>query len=217
MMLFCCPATGSPFVPGGGIFAGAAASRLLFLSSATVSGGAPDENLRQVSDMKLMRNKRGITLIELMTCVTIIGIVTMMAIPQFGSTINRLKFRTSARNILSKMRLARSTAITNKQQVGVAFDGDVRTLTIFVDTQNPSGFQFETGDSVLSVDTLPNDFAYIYPEFGANAVVYLPNGSASATGLVQFVAYNGGEYVNYGTVDVLASTGRTKLGELYFY
>lgn len=167
--------------------------------------------------MKLVRNKRGITLIELMTIVTIIGIVTMAAIPQFGSTMNRLKFRTSARNILSKLRLARSTAITNKQPVGVAFDGDARTLTLFLDTQNPAAFQFETGDSVISVDSLPEDFAYIYPEFGGNAVVYRPNGSASATGNVQFVAYNGGEYVNYGTVDVLASTGRTKLGELYFY
>jgi type IV fimbrial biogenesis protein FimT len=167
--------------------------------------------------MRLVGNKRGITLVELMTIVSIIGIVTTMAIPQFGSTVNRLKFRTSARNILSKLRLARSTAITNKQPFGVAFNEDTRTMTLFLDIQNPSAFQFETGDSVISVDTLPDDFAYIYPVFGGNAVVYRPNGSASATGTVQFVAYCGGDYINYGTVDVLASTGRTKLGELYYY
>jgi len=175
------------------------------------------QNLRQVSDMKLVRNKRGVTLVELMTMVTIIGVVTMLAIPQFGSTLNRLKFRTSARNILSTLRLARSTAITNKQPVGVAFDGDTKTMTLFMDIQNPAAFQFETGDSVLSVDSLPSDFAYIYPEFGGNAVVYRPNGSASATGNIQFVAYCAGDYVNYGTIDVLASTGRTKLGDLYYY
>lgn len=167
--------------------------------------------------MKSVRNRRGITLVELMTMVVIIGIVTTLAIPQFNSTMNRLKFRTSARNILSKLRLARSTAIANKQQFGVAFDSDQRTLTVFQDITNPASFQFETGDSVLSIDTLPNDFAYLYPVFGGNAVVYRPNGSASASGTVQFVAYCDGDYVNYGTIDVLASTGRTKLGELYFY
>lgn len=167
--------------------------------------------------MKVMKNRRGVTLVELMTIVVIIGIVTAAAIPQFGNTMNRLKFRTSARNILSKLRLARSTAISNKQQFGVAFDSGQRTLTLFLDTQNPESFQFETGDSAISVDTLPDDFAYIYPVFGGNAVVYRPNGSASASGTVQFVAYTGGEYVNYGTIDVLASTGRTKLGELYYY
>lgn len=167
--------------------------------------------------MKRLYSRRGITLVELMSIVVIIGIIAAMAVPRFATTINRLRFRNAARHMVSMLRLARSHAITNKQPFGVYMDGTALTLTMFQDSQNPGTFTFEAGDSVITVDTLPHGFIYVGTDFGSQTLVYRPNGSASNTGNIHFLAYNPGEDISIGSINVLASTGRTKLGPLYFY
>lgn len=167
--------------------------------------------------MQMFRSKRGITLIELMSIVVIIGIVAAMAAPRFSRTITRLKFRTSARDLVSKMRLARSNAITHKQPYGVYLDNSDMTMTMFVDTYNPTAYTFETADSVVSVDTLPDGFVYLGTDFGQTSIVYRPNGSASQTGRVYFQTYDENDGINIGIVHVLASTGRTKIESLNYY
>ncbi len=167
--------------------------------------------------MKNFKSNRGITLVELMVIVVIIGIVAAMAAPRFSRTINRLKFRTSARDIVSKMRLARSNAITHKQPFGISLDNSKMTLTMFVDTFNPSMCSFESADSIVSVDTLPEGFAYLGTDFGQMAVVYRPNGSASQTGRLFCMADHGPDGINIGVFHVLASTGRTKIESLHYY
>jgi len=167
--------------------------------------------------MKTIRDKRGITLVELMLIVVIIGIVAAMAIPRFSKAMNRLEFRTAARNMVSKMRLARSNAITQKVPHGIHVDGDGLLVTLFMDSQNPGMDLFEAGDSVLSVDTLPSDFVYVNTDFGNPALIYRPNGSASNTGGIHFLSYTEDDDINVGSIEVLAATGRTKLGQLHYY
>lgn len=167
--------------------------------------------------MKALVSRKGITLIELMIIVVIIGIVAAMAVPRFGRTISRLKFRNAARHMVSKLRLARSTAITNKGQFGVYFDAEGTTMTLFLDSHNPGSLLYETGDSVLSIDTLPDEFMYVGTDFGPTSVVYRPNGSASSTGNIYFLSYDGQDIVHWGSIDILAATGRTKMGQLYCY
>lgn len=167
--------------------------------------------------MKALSSRKGITLVELMAIIVIIGIVAAMALPRFTRTVNRLKFRTAARNMVSKLRLARSNAITNKQQFGVHVDEQRFTLTMFLDNQNPGLCQFDNGDSVISVDTLPDGFVYLNTDFGNPSIIYRPNGSASNTGNIQFLSYGQDDDVNIGTIEILASTGRTKLGTLNYY
>jgi len=167
--------------------------------------------------MHKFRSKRGITLIELMVIVVIIGIVAALAAPRFSRTITRLKFRTSARDIVSKMRLARSNAITHKQPFGVYLDNSDMTMTMFVDTHNPGLSSFESADSVISVDTLPDGFVYLGTDFGLTSVVYRPNGSASQTGRLFCMTYDDCDGINIGIFHVLASTGRTKIESLNYY
>jgi Tfp pilus assembly protein FimT len=163
------------------------------------------------------RSERGITLIELISIVVIIGIVAAMAVPRFATTISRLKFRTSARDIVSKMRLARSNAVTHKQPFGVYFDDDAKSVTLFLDSNNPGANTFEVSDSILDVDTLPDGFVYVGTDFGLPTLVYQPNGSATQTGHVYFMSYDENDGVNIGTIDVLSSTGRTKIQSLNYY
>lgn len=167
--------------------------------------------------MRKFRSNRGITLIELVSIVVIIGIVAALAVPRFSTTISRLKFRTSARDIVSKMRLARSNAVTHKQPFGVYFDNTVKSVTLFLDSNNPGTNTFEVTDSVLSVDTLPDGFAYVGTDFGLPTIIYRPNGSATQTGHVYFMSYDENDGVNIGTIDVLSSTGRTKIQSLNYY
>lgn len=166
--------------------------------------------------MKRVSENRGITLVELMVIVTIIGIVSAMAFPDFTRAINRLRFKGAARDIVSTMRLARSNAITQKQPYGVYFDQDAMTMTSFMDLTNLSSGAFESGDSVLVIDSLPDDFVALGTDFGGS-IVYQANGTASSSGSVNFVSYGSDGGVNICSVSVLASTGRTKMGDIYNY
>lgn len=174
------------------------------------------KNSARQDDMKRVSNNRGITLVELMVIVTIIGIVSAMAFPDFTQAINSLRFKGAARDIVSTMRLARSNAISQKQPYGVYFDQDTMTMTSFLDVVNPTNNAFESGDSVLVVDTLPDDFVALGTSFGGS-LVYQPNGTASSSGSVNFVSSATDGSINICSVSVLASTGRTKMGDIYNY
>jgi prepilin-type N-terminal cleavage/methylation domain-containing protein len=167
--------------------------------------------------MKTLSSPKGITIIELMVVVVLIGIIAAMAVPKFTQTLNRLRFRTEARNIVSTLRLARSHAVTDKQPYGVHFDNDKRIVTMFLDTENPTLHQFETADSIISVDTLPSEFVYLNTDYGIPSVVYSPNGSASNSGNVYFMTFDSDDNINVGSINILASTGRTKMGDLFYY
>lgn len=167
--------------------------------------------------MRKLKDNRGVTFVELMTIVLLIGVVSAMAAPQFAKTARHLRFRTAARDVVSKMRLARSNAVANKQQYGVQLNQSDKTLTMFYDKINPSSYQFESGDSVITVDTFPDDFVLVGSTFGNPSVIFRPTGSASATGFFYLLAISHEDDIGFATVDVLASTGRTKIGNLWLY
>ncbi|MFH1700670.1 MAG: GspH/FimT family pseudopilin [Candidatus Zixiibacteriota bacterium] len=167
--------------------------------------------------MKKIRQIRGITMVEMMVIVVIIGIISAMALPRFKITIDRLKFKTATKEMLSTMRLARSSAITQKQPFGVNFDASNMTVTLFQDIVNQASQSFESGDSVIYVDTLPDDCFLVATTFGGQSLVYQPNGSASASGYVWLLSYTTDDDIHFGLINVLASTGRTKVDGIYYY
>jgi len=163
-------------------------------------------------------NQRGVTLIELMTSVVIIGIVAAMAGPRFSHEMDKMEFRGAARNIVSSIRQARSLAISEKTPYGIVFDGTNGTYTLFKDiaTSNPPAFQ--TGDSLYSVDTIPGQYVALSSTFNG-ALMFRPNGSASESGTIIPFSYGGdpGSATSYALISVLSSTGRVRLDELYTY
>ena len=171
--------------------------------------------------MQVFSNRRGFTLIEMMTIVVIIGVVAALAFPKFAATMHRLEFRNAGRHIVSKMRLARSTAISQKQQYGVHIDDEGIAMTVFLDSSNPSMFVFDGGDSVISVDSLPADFAWVWAEMGNGipTVIFKPNGAAhsAAPRRIRFLSINPEDYVQFGTIELSPATGRTKLASLNGY
>lgn len=161
--------------------------------------------------IKRLRNQRGITLMEMMATVVVIGIVSSMAYPKFEQAVDRLEFRSTSRDILSTFRLARSLAITEKNDYGICIAAGARQRVIlFKDKVNPGLNTYEAGgDSVIKVDTLSQDFQWVGTDCSGNVITFKPNGSSGFTG--------GGNVWTIAATDaitalslhnVLASTGR---------
>lgn len=173
-----------------------------------------------------LRSKAGITLVELMSTVVIIGIVATMAAPRFQKAAEKVSFRTSNRGISSTMRKARSRAISEKIPYGIYFitgsqgsggTGTVLTYTLFEDKAGLDVYSFAAGDSVISIDTLPADFTMLGTDIPANCIVFQPNGSASFGGGGNIFALATTEnLVALVTHNVLASTGRVRTTGTYY-
>jgi hypothetical protein len=115
------------------------------------------------------------------------------------------------RSIVSTLRLARSMAITDKEQYGVFVDNGAKTITLFKDLVNPGGLQFESGDSVVRTDTLSPEFNYLGTDIQNNVLVFQPNGSADFVGGGNIVTMaTTGSLVGIYQHNVLASTGRVR-------
>jgi prepilin-type N-terminal cleavage/methylation domain-containing protein len=157
----------------------------------------------------LWRNsQKGFTFIELAIVVVIISIGAALAVPKFNGVITKLKFKSTGRNIVSILRLARSSAIAMKAQFGVYFDVGNNQYIYYKDIENLSSYSYDSGDSVISSVDLPVNLSFGYSCFNNNTVVFLPDGSASTSGNVDLYPAEGSGYL---MVDVLASTGRVKL------
>jgi prepilin-type N-terminal cleavage/methylation domain-containing protein len=151
----------------------------------------------------------GITLIELLITVVIVGIVATMAVPRFQIAYERHRFNAANREVSSSFRLARSMAITDKEQYGIHFDPETKVYTIFKDMVNLSGYDFVSGDSVVRADTLPQEFGYIVTDVENNVFLFRPNGSCrfNGGGAVVMLAYSEGVVAIFND-NILASTGR---------
>jgi len=165
--------------------------------------------------MKLFRQRKGFTLLELMTVMVIIGIIAAMAMPNFDLSIKKIRFKSASNSIISGLRLARSAAISHKVQYGVNFDGDNNVISVFKDQTNPASFTYDASDSVIYQDTLARGFEGITTSFTDDLVFFFPNGRASSTG-----AINGsnqwGEASASVQISVLAATGRIKVDSLSY-
>lgn len=165
-----------------------------------------------------LRSKKGITLIEIMTVVVIVGIVSAMAVPRFQNAFERMRFRTANRDIVSTLRLARSLAISNKQNYGVMINPDTKEMGIFLKSDSAANLKaYEAADSLIRVDTLSKEFSYISSDLTNNSLVFNPNGSCSfdGGGNIATMAYTE-DMIGIYVTNVLASTGRVKATGAYY-
>ena len=169
----------------------------------------PVENTRDMHMMRLFKSTRGITLLELMATVVIIGIVASMAVPRFQVATERIKFRSANRDLVSSLRVARSSAITDKEQFGVHFNQESRIVSLFKDVTSPASYTFDAGDSLIRADTLPPMVNYLGTDLTNDVIFFEPNGSARFTGGGNIVCMATSEStVAIASHNILASTGR---------
>lgn len=157
-----------------------------------------------------VRRKSGFTMIELMIITVIIGLVAAMAVPEFAGAIQKIRWHSLCSDMTSSLRLARSSAIAKQSQYGVEFDSERRKITVFKDIVNKPSFTFESGDSVISVDTISADFDYLFVSPSDKAICFFPNGRASDWAYIMGSNYSNGDAGSYQTmtISVLPATGR---------
>jgi type II secretory pathway pseudopilin PulG len=166
--------------------------------------------------MKIRGNNKGITILEMVIMAVVVGISATLAVPRFGQVMEKLRFKTAGRDIVSSLRLARSSAVSQRSQFGVYFNMNSGQYIVFMDKANPGSFTYDAGaDSDVVTKTLPARVNYGYASFPNFAVVFRPNGSASSSGAVYL--YSCEDYGNPLSIDVLASTGRVKLISGYHF
>lgn len=139
-----------------------------------------DIDLKDGEHMRRLFSKRGITMIELLSTVVIIGIVTSMAMPRVQKALDKIKSKSGNRKIVSSLKLARSMAIADKAPYGIVLGTEKPfTFTLFKDKESLQDYKFDDADSVLRVDTLPSEFTTLTSNLSTHAVIFQPNGSVS--------------------------------------
>lgn len=157
------------------------------------------------------KSSSGVTLIEIMTAVVIVGILAAIAGPFFDKAVQQVRFRSQTKNITSMLRTARSLAISEKTPHGVSFDFNSGNIVLFKDSINPASGQYDVGaDPAIEVDSVDAGYLGSYTSFSSSSVIFNPNGTASESGDID-IHYYADESYKTSQINVLASTGRCKV------
>ena len=180
--------------------------------------------LLPLSDNRSSRNSKislthGFTMIELLSVVVIIGLVAAMAVPRFQIALERIRFESANRELVSILLLARSYSISTKTQHGVYFNGTFNNstqgsiihYTLFKDTKDPDKFRFDSGDSILRTDTLSPSVTFMDNDFNDDVVIFTSRGNAqfSGNGNIVTMAITPDISASY-LINVLPATGFVK-------
>jgi len=73
--------------------------------------------MKHDAPIKLNRRQRGFTLIEMMTAIGVLGVLTAVAVPSFTNMINRNRLASESNDLLAAIRYARTEAIRSNARV----------------------------------------------------------------------------------------------------
>jgi prepilin-type N-terminal cleavage/methylation domain-containing protein len=120
-----------------------------------------------------IEQKDGLTLIELVVVMCILGVMVLITIPNIGRWLPRYRLRSAVRDMASAMQLARLGAIKDNREWAIQFDANAQTYTILSDdgadgawgTVDDVGYKGDLGPWTLSTRRLAD---YRNVSFGDN-------------------------------------------------
>lgn len=185
-----------------------------------------------------MRKEQGFTLLELMMVLTVLGVITAMAVPAVSTYIEKKKVIAAAEAVYGQLQYARSEAISRSTDVFVNFSANGST-TWKMATSASSGCDIgqsdgstvndcilvvDDGDGILhgsdsdgdgTPDVVDAGDTLIYPGLSSAAHEGITLGGATAGSNVSF--FGTGAQVRFDSVRGTASNGTVylKLGSKY--
>jgi len=120
-------------------------------------------NAKTMEDVKIMDNKqKGYSITELMVVVSIIGILGVIAVPNFVTSVSTYKLKNTSVDLCSNLRKARSIAVKQNRNVAISFNTDAKTYSIDsgVPVQLEAGVSFGHGNATSTAnsgESIPSD------------------------------------------------------------
>jgi type IV fimbrial biogenesis protein FimT len=114
------------------------------------------------------QNERGLSLIEVMVVVTIIGILLMLSVPSFGNWIANSRVRSVAEEVQNGVRLAQAEAVRRNRQVVFALTAAAPALDA---TPTVSGANWFVRVLPLAGETVDESFYVTGGSFAQNSNV----------------------------------------------
>ena len=173
-----------------------------------------------------MSQRRGFSMIEMLTTLIIMGIVAAMAVPKMD--LAHMKSDAALRQVTTFLVQAQRTALTKQYNVIVSVDVASNRLRLIEDRNNSS--TFDTGDramwmalepgtkfiaSPMPLDGMSGTVALVRPKTvdGYPSIIFKRNGAASSDGAVFFT----GKVTDVGSIRAVAITQSTGRADPYKY
>ena len=97
--------------------------------------------------IKILKNRTGFTMIEVAVTLSILGILTAIAVPSYLSWLPRHKLQTSVRQIYDDMNLAKIRAVKDNKTACITFNTGNESYTVYLEENSTIGY-------TAGVDTL---------------------------------------------------------------
>lgn len=141
-----------------------------------------------------MRNsERGFSFAELLAAVTLVGIASIIALPNLGEALRATRLASAGREVLSELRLTRMIAMATQDQYEFALDPN-RAMTI----RNLSDGTVEPGHNGVVLPPVPAvtistiDARILFDRNGTSPGGTVTLTGAGSTGTVRIVVYRSG-------------------------
>ena len=172
--------------------------------------------------MNQLNSKRGVSLIEMLTVIVIIGILAAIAIPNFSRWKEKYEINGETKKVYFDLLLAHSTSISNNHNVLVTFDPINNTYKVLKDKNNNG--QEDSGETIKSVN-LENNIQFGFNSgvldlegnlvtssiffANGNAITFNSRGQASTSGSIFLIHKNdiGQSNNRLRSINIIQSTG----------
>jgi prepilin-type N-terminal cleavage/methylation domain-containing protein len=144
--------------------------------------------------MYRLRDRKGVTLLEMMVAVAIIAILSAFAVPNYLITLPLRRLKADAVDIANNMKYAKMQAVKRNDDVGVYFYPDKGAYCVFLDANGNNQFD---GDTEVIRHDMDLRRTVSFDRGGNwtitnNRVIFSPDGSATvASGTAVLVNSNG--------------------------
>lgn len=134
-------------------------------------------------------NIQGFTLVEVMIVVAIIGIISLIAVPNMIGWRGERQLDGAARNFMADMQLAKLKAIREAEDVSVVFDVAGDSYQMIVDLNN--NYILDAGETQFRNITMPPGITISSTSFAGDNTQFDSRGRPNIIGRVTFTNTSG--------------------------
>jgi len=124
-------------------------------------------------------NKKGVTLIELIVVMVIIGIGATLMAPNIGSWLSYYRLRSATRDVVSTLRTAQMKAVSTNLQYRVNLDDGEIGANSYILQYNSGGIWINEG----AIEKLPTGVTISDITFNGKHAEFNPNSTCSGGGV----------------------------------